>query len=229
MATGEASGVPPQLRSLAAGGRERQPADHADAADSDWGSGLTDSLRLQLLRQAFLVDDDGVSRRLVAHLLRRNGVASEQAGDGFTALAALRRTLGKPEVGVVPSGAAAGSQPGPASPQARAAQPQAGGSGGGAGVPPSLGGPAADAAASTASSQAQAQAQVWLVDHHMPGMDGPELVRELRQAGVTAPIIGVTGDEGAFPGADAVVCKPLTMAALEEALASVGLRMEGRT
>lgn len=229
---GGAGGGPSQLRPQGASGRERQPEGHADAADSHSGSGLTD--RLQPLRQAFLVDDDGVSRRLVAHLLRRNGVASEQAGDGFAALEALRQAGGKPEAeaGLQPIGAAAGSQPGPPSPLTTAAQTRAAATGSGAGLITSSAAPATDTSLSTAAAegpaQVQAQVQVWLIDHHMPGMDGPELVKELRQAGVTAPIIGVTGDEGAFPGADAVVCKPLTLAALEEALASVGLRMEGR-
>lgn len=184
----------PQATAASATPSEGQAQTQASAADAQERALDADG-SLQPLRHAILVDDDGVSRRLVARLLRRHGVAAEQAADGFTALEAVGRGASRT---AAPLSAAGGLQPGPASPRA-----------------------------ATAAAASAPQAQVWLIDHHMPGMDGPELAKELRQAGITAPIIGVTGDEGAFPGADAILCKPLTLVALEEALASVGLRMAG--
>lgn len=171
---------------------------------------------LQPLQHAFLVDDDGVSRRLVAHLLRRNGVVSQQAGDGVTVLTMLSY----------------GSRVSESDALGGARQTGQFGSGVNASRQDSSGATSSPAVTVEPAAQATAlriaDAQVWLIDH-MPGMNGPELAKELRRAGIRAPIIGVTGDEGAFPGADAVVCKPLTIGALEDALASVGLRFAGRS
>jgi CheY-like chemotaxis protein len=71
---------------------------------------------------------------------------------------------------------------------------------------------------------------VWFVDGNMPIMDGLELTRRLRCAGVCAPIIAVTGntlaeDVAAFvqAGASTVLSKPSTAVKVHEALARVGV------
>lgn len=73
---------------------------------------------------------------------------------------------------------------------------------------------------------------VWFVDGNMPVMDGLELTRSLRQAGVCAPIIAVTGnalkeDQTSFiaAGASAVLTKPCSTTMLHSKLAQLGFRL----
>ena len=79
---------------------------------------------------------------------------------------------------------------------------------------------------------ADALVDVWFVDGNMPVMDGLELTRALRGAGVCAPIIAVTGnalaeDQASFrhAGADTVLTKPVSAAKLRDGLASIGLSL----
>ena len=72
-----------------------------------------------------------------------------------------------------------------------------------------------------------AAVQMWFVDRNMPGMDGQQLVRTLRTRGVTAPILGVTGDAladdcAAFmrAGVTEVLPKPVTAAIRAQAIAT---------
>jgi CheY-like chemotaxis protein len=80
---------------------------------------------------------------------------------------------------------------------------------------------------------------LWLVDHHMPGMNGAQLIRELRRSTDErlrrAPAIGLTGYEGAAQdlvaaGALCVLRKPCGEAQLlelvERALAQREVRAE---
>lgn len=67
------------------------------------------------------------------------------------------------------------------------------------------------------------------MDRNMPGMDGPETVRALRQIGFEGYIVGLTGDISAecvrefkVAGADSVVPKPLDVRKLESILAPFG-------
>lgn len=64
--------------------------------------------------------------------------------------------------------------------------------------------------------------------------DGHECARRLRARGITAPIIGVTGNalvedrlEFQAAGADAVLTKPVGMHNVEAELARFGLRLQG--
>ncbi len=77
-----------------------------------------------------------------------------------------------------------------------------------------------------------ARVDAWLVDNSMPIMGGMELTRRLRAMGVTAPIVGVTGnalaeDRDAFlaAGATAVALKPCSIARLREVFAELGQRL----
>jgi two-component system capsular synthesis sensor histidine kinase RcsC len=68
---------------------------------------------------------------------------------------------------------------------------------------------------------------VWLLDRTMPRMDGTQLARELRNRGVTNPIIGVSGDAldaASFKaaGADHVLIKPCTLPDIRVALSALG-------
>jgi CheY-like chemotaxis protein len=69
----------------------------------------------------------------------------------------------------------------------------------------------------------------WFVDGNMPVMDGVELTRRLRSAGVRAPILAVTGnalaeDQVAFrqAGASTVLTKPCSSEQLHETLSRIG-------
>ncbi|MEK7214917.1 MAG: ATP-binding protein, partial [Chloroflexota bacterium] len=75
------------------------------------------------------------------------------------------------------------------------------------------------------------QVDVILTDFAMPGMRGDELASRLRASGITTPIVMLTGfgdlmqARGEQPeGVDAVVSKPVTLAALREALARLDVR-----
>ena len=89
---------------------------------------------------------------------------------------------------------------------------------------------AVEAWGALSSSERQALSLV-LCDKEMPGgMDGHETAHLLRQGGFSRALIGVTGnalagDMAAFiaAGADAVLSKPLSVAALEKQLAALGL------
>jgi len=84
-------------------------------------------------------------------------------------------------------------------------------------------------AISAAASEAPIDAV--LVDIFMPEIDGLETIRALRKAGVTAPVIAISGGgtsrfDGALSwanalGADASLAKPFEMARLMEVLRSV--------
>jgi CheY-like chemotaxis protein len=64
---------------------------------------------------------------------------------------------------------------------------------------------------------------VILMDNNMPQMSGIEATHELRKAGFTGPIIGLTGDsdDGEFlrAGADCVLIKPVSSAVAKKAIA----------
>lgn len=74
---------------------------------------------------------------------------------------------------------------------------------------------------------------LWLVDHHMPGMNGAQLIRELRRSADarlrTAPAIGLTGYPEAAQdllaaGALCVLSKPCgELTILEQVAAALGL------
>lgn len=66
---------------------------------------------------------------------------------------------------------------------------------------------------------------VAIIDIHMPGMDGVELIQELRQRGVRMRLVAYSSDETSLTaalraGADAAVLKSPLGAALLDALAS---------
>jgi CheY-like chemotaxis protein len=72
----------------------------------------------------------------------------------------------------------------------------------------------------------------FFTDKSMPRMDGCELTRQLRMAGVTTLIFGVTGDaldedQRVFldAGANAVITKPCTASKIDAALALFGSAM----
>jgi CheY-like chemotaxis protein len=72
-----------------------------------------------------------------------------------------------------------------------------------------------------------------ITDLFMPEMDGIQLVKALREASVTTPVIGITaatiGNElQAFldAGADAVLGKPISLKSFDDAIAQ--LRRDGR-
>jgi len=78
---------------------------------------------------------------------------------------------------------------------------------------------------------------LWIVDHHMPGMDGAQLIRELRRSADamlrSAPAIGLTGyDEGArelvAAGALCALAKPCGERPLLEQVARALGRREAR-
>lgn len=78
-------------------------------------------------------------------------------------------------------------------------------------------------------ARADALIDAWFIDGNMPVMDGLELIRRLRQAGILAPIIAVTGnalseDQALLTaaGASAVLTKPCTSVTLEECLGHLG-------
>jgi signal transduction histidine kinase len=86
-----------------------------------------------------------------------------------------------------------------------------------------------------APANALEEVQAWFLDQEMPRLDGHGAARALRARGVTAPIIGVTGnallqDKRAFvtAGADAVLTKPVCSADVEAAIAPFGLRLRGK-
>jgi CheY-like chemotaxis protein len=59
-------------------------------------------------------------------------------------------------------------------------------------------------------------ADLLLTDYHMPEMDGPTLIRTLREREVAIPILGISGDpaneqELRQAGADGFVCAPLSI------------------
>jgi CheY-like chemotaxis protein len=75
------------------------------------------------------------------------------------------------------------------------------------------------------------QVQLWLLDKEMPGIDGFETARTLRTSGVTAPIVGVTGnalpeDQAEFIrcGANSVLIKPCTASDIGSMLLKHGLK-----
>jgi len=79
---------------------------------------------------------------------------------------------------------------------------------------------------------------LWLVDHHMPGMDGAQLIRELRRSPDerlrAAPAIGLTGYEEAAQdlvaaGAVCALAKPCGERPLLEQVARVLLRRDARS
>lgn len=64
-----------------------------------------------------------------------------------------------------------------------------------------------------------------VVDYHMPGLDGEQVVRRLRQKGAQVPILAVTADAQAVTrqrllgaGADWVLAKPITDTDFEHVL-----------
>jgi two-component system nitrate/nitrite response regulator NarL len=71
----------------------------------------------------------------------------------------------------------------------------------------------------------QLRPDVAIIDIHMPGMDGLELIQELRQRGVKMRLVAYSSDETSLgaairAGADAAVLKSPQHAALLTALAS---------
>ena len=79
---------------------------------------------------------------------------------------------------------------------------------------------------------------LWVVDHHMPGMNGAQLIRELRRSPDErlrcAPAIGLTGYEGAAQdlvaaGALGALAKPCGEQPLLELVASALGRREARS
>ena len=77
----------------------------------------------------------------------------------------------------------------------------------------------------------QQRVDVIFTDFAMPGMRGDELAVRIREAGITTPIIMLTGfgdlmqARGERPeGVNAVVSKPVTLVALREALARLEVR-----
>jgi CheY-like chemotaxis protein len=78
---------------------------------------------------------------------------------------------------------------------------------------------------------------LWVVDHHMPGMNGAQLIRELRRSADerlrSAPAIGLTGYEGAAQdlvdaGAHCALAKPCGEVRLLEQVAGALASREGR-
>ena len=74
---------------------------------------------------------------------------------------------------------------------------------------------------------------VLLTDVNMPNLDGYQLVRQLREAGLTTPIVGVTanahaqeGERCRDAGMDAHLAKPVSLASLRAALVAVGVLVE---
>jgi two-component system, chemotaxis family, chemotaxis protein CheY len=62
-----------------------------------------------------------------------------------------------------------------------------------------------------------------LTDYHMPRMDGPTLIRTLRDRQVSLPIIGLSGEpinehELRQAGADAFLCAPFSVSVFEHVI-----------
>ena len=70
--------------------------------------------------------------------------------------------------------------------------------------------------------------QLLIIDNHMPVMDGPTTVKEIRRRNYPFPIFGLTGSitpqelsDFAAAGCDSVLSKPLSIAMFNDILASV--------
>lgn len=85
----------------------------------------------------------------------------------------------------------------------------------------------------TAADGSASRPSVVLLDRNMPGLVGEEVAARLRDRGFAGIALLVTGDQDVSaadappPGVQAVLCKPVTKAALVQALHSVGVRPMG--